>query len=157
MEPALWREFRFALTRDCANGRVTVSRPQPRACARGYKHVAPDGASVSSCAGQRRDAGREAGHARSDPRLIKTIPFLLCRGGGAFGEDGVDDFLCERGFFFQRLLSGFLALADEFAFELEPCAFFVHDSVLDTRVQDAAFLVDAVVVDDIEFGFGERR
>ena len=66
-------------------------------------------------------------------------------------------FLAELGFFHQRLLGGFLALADQLALELQPRAFFVHRAAVDAHVENAAFLVDAVVVNDVELGLGERR
>ena len=48
-------------------------------------------------------------------------------------------------------------MADEFAVKLQPSAFFIHHTVLDPDIEDAAFLVDAVIVDDVKFGFGEGR
>jgi hypothetical protein len=40
-------------------------------------------------------------------------------------------------------LRGLLALANQFALELQPRAFFIHDAVFNAHLEDAAFLVDA--------------
>jgi len=55
------------------------------------------------------------------------------------------------------LFGGVLALPNQVTGKLQPRAFFLHHATFDAGVEDAAFLVDAVVVDDVEFGFGKRR
>ena len=54
-------------------------------------------------------------------------------------------------------MCGFFALADQFTLELEPGAFLVHHAALDAHVQNAAFLVNAVIIQDVELGLGKRR
>ena len=48
-------------------------------------------------------------------------------------------------------------MADQIAFELEPGALFVDYAVLDAEIENAAFLIDALAVQNIEFGFGKGR
>ncbi len=40
---------------------------------------------------------------------------------------------------------------------MQPRAFFVHRAARDAHVEDAAFLVNAVIVNDVELRLGERR
>src|SRR5437016_276979 len=70
----------------------------------------------------------------------------------ALGHDGIDDLLCDVGIFDERFLGGFLALADQFAVELEPSALLVDGTLFDADIQNAPFLVDAMIVNDIELG-----
>ena len=65
----------------------------------------------------------------------------------AFRQDCLNDFHGQRGFFCHRVLRGFLALPDHFTFELQPCTFFIHDTVSDTHFEYATFFVDAVIID----------
>ena len=48
-------------------------------------------------------------------------------------------------------------MADEFAFELQPRPFFIDHAIGNADVDDRAFLVDAVVVNDFELRFREGR
>ncbi len=89
--------------------------------------------------------------------LVAASGVLRRRSPIALGHDGGDDFLGQFGLFHQRLPGGVLALADQFALELQPRAFFLHHAVDNADVEDAAFLVDAVVVDDLELGLGKGR
>jgi len=73
-----------------------------------------------------------------------------------FGKYSIHNLLGECWFFGERLLRGFLALADQITLELQPRAFFVHDAVCDGHFENAAFLVDAVIIHDVELGLDER-
>ncbi len=74
---------------------------------------------------------------------------------GALDVNGRNDFLREFGFLNQRLLCGVLALTNQRAFKLQPRAFFFHCAAGDAHVENAAFLVNAVVVDNVKLGLGE--
>ena len=49
------------------------------------------------------------------------------------------------------------SLADQFAVELQPGALLFDHPVFDPHIQNAPFLVDAMVENDVELSFGERR
>ena len=86
-----------------------------------------------------------------------TLSCRRCRhrGRGAFGHDRGENLVGQLGLFHQRQTGGIFALADQVAGELEPGAFFLDNAILDADFQEAAFLVDAVVVENLELGFGE--
>ncbi len=86
---------------------------------------------------------------------IKLLGFSWSR--RAFGVDGLDNFLRQFRFFFERFFRRIATLADERAVELQISAAFIHRAARDAHVEDAAFLVNAVVVDDVELRLGERR
>ena len=66
-------------------------------------------------------------------------------------------FRASSGFSTSDPLGGVAALAHQFASELQPGPLLLDHAVLEADVQDAAFLVDAVVEDDVELGLGEGR
>ncbi len=54
-------------------------------------------------------------------------------------------------------MRGFFSLPDQITIELQPRAFFIHDAIGDADFENTAFLVDTVIVDNVEFGLDERR
>ena len=84
--------------------------------------------------------------------------------GAAVGR-GDAQLLTERTFqlladvfvFLQEDAGVFAALAHAFAAEADPCAGFLEDALIDAEVDEVAFAGDAFAVEDVEFGFAERR
>src|SRR5437867_815254 len=107
--------------------------------------------SARRCLGPRADEGIRAPFAK-----FMVWPWSGRR-RNAPRHDGVYDSGGQFGGFSEGFLGGLLALANQLALELKPGAFFVHHAAFDTDVQDAAFFVDAVIVNDVEFGFAEGR
>src|ERR1035441_5495247 len=82
--------------------------------------------------------------------ILKKL-FSFSRGcRRALDVNGLNNFRGEFRFFLQRLFRGVPALADERAVELQPRAFLVHRAAVNAHVENAAFLVNAVVADDVE-------
>src|SRR5450759_3616965 len=61
-------------------------------------------------------------------------------------HDRLSNFLSQLRFFHERLFRGVLPLADQLAIELQPRALLLHHAALDAHVENAAFLVNALIV-----------
>src|SRR5688572_2832540 len=68
-------------------------------------------------------------------------------------HDGFHDLFRELRLINERLASGLLALANQFTVELEPGAFLFHHAMRQAYIDDAAFLVDSVIVNDFDLRF----
>src|SRR5581483_1984629 len=77
------------------------------------------------------------------------------RGAHPLGHDRLDNLGGQLRPLGERLLSGFLALADKFAVELKPGPLLVDYGGFNSDVEDAAFFVDAMVINNVELGLGE--
>jgi len=74
-----------------------------------------------------------------------------------FCQDPLNDFPAQLRFLSQGFLRGLFALADQLAIELQPGAFFLHDALFDPHLENTAFFIDAVIIDDVELCFGKGR
>src|ERR1017187_125006 len=69
-------------------------------------------------------------------------------------HNSLGDFLAQLRLFHERLFRGVLPLADQFAIELQPRALLLHHPARDAHVNDASFLVNSLVVHDVELRLG---
>ena len=92
------------------------------------------------------------------PGVQPNVTWILrWRHSTPFDHDGFYNLAGQFRLLRQCFLRRVFALADQFAIELQPGPFLVHHARLDTDIQNAAFLVDAMIVNNIELGLGKGR